>query len=484
MGDLISTLPEAWTTWGILIIFGLPVAIIIAGELLHYLETKESAFTPVVYNVRNILLPNLALYLILTKIIKLGSDSLLLKIVATLFWLVLIHSSLKFVNTLVFSEVLPNHIKRKIPKLLIDFIQMFLVLFGAAIIASVVWGADLGKLLAALGLGSIVLGLALQDVIGGLFSGILLISSRPFRTGDWISVGDVKGKVTNIDWRAVTIEDFSGDTIIIPNAGIAKDRVKNYSQPTPIHREELGFDISFDDPPNKVKDVLLEVMRDTPDILKEPEPQVALISYDEFSIHYEARYFISDYGDSPAIYNDFISRVWYANKRYNITFPTRAHEVYNFDGEACKPKNKTTQEIQTMLKESKIFSIPDSELLELAKHSKFEEFGVGECLLHRGLITENIYLILNGVAKEHIENKNGQILHDRRLRKGDIFGLSSLVQREPSLVTVCALSDIDVIAIDIHAMRDVLKHNPDVAQSIESMSESHERKVEKSLFKS
>jgi len=48
---------------------------------------------------------------------------------------------------------------------------------------------------------------------------------------------------------------------------------------------------------------------------------------------------------------------------------------------------------------------------------------------------------------------------------------------------VCALSDIDVIAIDIYAMREVLKHNPDVAQSIESMAESHERKVEKSLFK-
>jgi len=52
------------------------------------------------------------------------------------------------------------------------------------------------------------------------------------------------------------------------------------------------------------------------------------------------------------------------------------------------------------------------------------------------------------------------------------------------LVTVCALSDIDVIAIDIPAMRELLKDNPDVAQSIESMAENQERKVEKSLFKS
>jgi len=483
MGDLLTTLPQEWKTWGLLIIFVLPLAIVIAGELLLYLEKRNSEFVAVVYNIRNILLPNLALYLILSKIMKLGMDSISLKIVATVFWLVLIHSSLKFVNTLMFSEVLPEHVQNKIPKLLVDFIRTFLVLLGAAIIASNVWDADLGRLLAALGVGSVVLGLALQDVLGGLFSGIALLSSKPFRVGDWILIGgDFSGKVTNIDWRAVTLENFSGDTIIIPNAEIAKDRVKNYSKPTPIHREEVGFDISFDDPPNKVKQVLLEVMNDTPEILKEPKPQVALISYDEFSIHYEARYFITDYGKSPNIYNDFISRVWYANKRYNITFPTRAHEVYNFDGQACAVKEKTHSEIQILLQESKVFPIPHNEMLELAEQCKFEEFGVGECLLHRGSLTERVYLILDGVAKEHIENKNGQTLHESRLKKGDLFGLASLVRKEPSLVTVCALSDIDVISIDINAMREVLKHNPEVAQLLENMAEGHEKKIEKNLF--
>ena len=74
MGDLITTLPEEWRTWGLLIIFGLPMAIIIAGEVLLFLEKKDSAFVPVVYNIRNILLPNLAVYLILSKIIKLPPE--------------------------------------------------------------------------------------------------------------------------------------------------------------------------------------------------------------------------------------------------------------------------------------------------------------------------------------------------------------------------------------------------------------------------
>lgn len=484
MGDILTTLPIEWKTWGLLIIFGLPLAIIIAGELLLYLEKRESPFIPIVYNIRNILLPIFTVNLILSEIIKMGDDSLLLKVSDTFFWLILILSTLKFVNILMFSNVLSKETQEKIPKLLIDFLRTFLVLLGAAIIASNVWGADLGRLLAALGVGSVVLGLALQDVLGGLFSGIALLSSKPFTVGDWIRVGDMDGRVTNIDWRAVTLVDFSGDTITVPNSVIAKERFRNFSRPSPIHRESVPFDISFDDPPNKVKQVLLEAAYETESILKEPAPHVALISYDEFSIRYEIRYFIDDYGQVAAIHNDFITRIWYANRRYGITFPTRAHEVYNFDGLAVASPEKSSVEIKNLLQDSNIFTVNDAELLELSEQCKVEEFGVGECLLQKGTITDTIYVILEGVAKEHITNKNGELLHDYRLKKGDLFGLASLVRKEPSLVTVCALSDIKVISIDIEAMKTLLQKNPEVALLLESMAESHERKIEKSLFSS
>ena len=482
MGDLISTLPVEWKTWGLLIIFGLPLAIVIAGEVLLSLEKRESPFVPILYNIRNILLPIFTINLILDKIIKLGDDSLLLKLSDTFFWLILILSTLKFVNILMFSNVLPKEIQDRIPKLLIDFLRTFLVLLGAAIIASNVWGADLGRLLAALGVGSVVLGLALQDVLGGLFSGIALLSSKPFSVGDWIRVGDMDGQVVNIDWRAVTLVNFYGDTIIVPNSVIAKDRFRNFSRPTPIHRESVGFDISFDDPPNKVKQVLLEAAAETPSILKEPAPQVALISYDEFSIHYKIRYFINDYGEVAAIHNDFITRIWYANKRYGITFPTRAHEVYNFDGQACVTQDETPKDIFDILKELEMFSVPDEQLLELSKSCKTEDFGVGECLLQKGLLSNKIYIILEGIAKEHIYNKNDLVLHEARLKKGDIFGLSSLVRKEPSIVTICALLDIRVVSIEIEAMQKLLQKNPEVAQLLEQLESIHNKKVEKNLF--
>jgi len=480
--ELFDTIPPEWKSWGFLIIIGVPFAIILAGELLLHLEKRDSKFIPIVYNVRNILLPNLAIYLILSKIMKLGDDSLLLKLAATSFWLVLIFSVLKFVNTLMFSDILPHQIQSKFPKLLVDFIRTFLVLLGAAIIASTVWGADLGKLLAALGVGSVVLGLALQDVLGGLFSGLALLSAKPFEVGDWIKIGEIEGQVKNMDWRSVSVVDFSEDTIVIPNAVIAKETFTNYSSPTKIHRVNVGFDISFDDAPNIVKQVLLEAAYETEGILKEPKPWVSLKSYDEFSVHYDIHFFINDYAKMPKIRDNFVTKVWYINRRYNITFPTRAHEVYTFDGEKTQQERVNKNNLIDILKSLDVFSGNTQDLEKLVSKTKLHDYGVGECLIQRGVISQYFYVIIEGISKEYIQNRNGAIIYEQNLKTGDIFGLASLTQNEPSLVTVCALSDIQVLIIENSAMKDFLAHNPTLAQTLEKLASVHSRKVENSIL--
>ena len=69
---------------------------------------------------------------------------------------------------------------------------------GAALVIAGVWDRDFGGFLATLGIGSIVLGLALQDTLGNVFSGIALLFERPFGVGDWIKVGDTIGEVLQI----------------------------------------------------------------------------------------------------------------------------------------------------------------------------------------------------------------------------------------------------------------------------------------------
>jgi len=165
---------EVWLWWGIGIVLLYPLFMIILNELMYRLTKGNSEFLHIVIHVRNIVLPVFLLYLLLAKIIVLPDSNIALRIIKTIFWILLIHFILKTVNAILFSDTF--RFQERIPKLLVDFIRAFLVLFGVALVAADVWGADLGKLLAALGMGSLVLGLALQDVLGGLFSGIALLS--------------------------------------------------------------------------------------------------------------------------------------------------------------------------------------------------------------------------------------------------------------------------------------------------------------------
>lgn len=78
-------------------------------------------------------------------------------------------------------------------------------------------GVNVAALVASLGLAGFALGYALKDALSNLLAGVMLLLHRPFRTGDWISVDDYQGLVSNIDLRYTTLLS-DGDTILVPNA--------------------------------------------------------------------------------------------------------------------------------------------------------------------------------------------------------------------------------------------------------------------------
>jgi small-conductance mechanosensitive channel len=465
-------LEQSWAYWGAALVFGMPMALLLLTELMNTLQCRKSIFYGIASNIRNVLLPITFLYLLTHFVLELDNDSLTVKLSATIMWIVLIHSSLSFINTLVFSEFLPEDVRNKIPKLLVDFGRIFLVLLGAAFVMSTVWGADLGSLLAALGVGSVVLGLALQDVLGGLFSGLALLSSRPFVVNDWIKVGDTEGRVVSIDWRAVSLETRENDVVTIPNSVLASAEFENYLRPNIYHMERVGFDISFDDPPTKVKKLFLNAANATDGILETPAPIAALISYDEFSIHYEVRYFIEDYARQPIIRDDFSSRIWYANRREGVTFPTRAHEIYRFDGNEMIEKPPTIQDTAERLNKLNVLDLNPEDLLELAEHSQIEFYGHDECMAWCGETSKSFYIILDGTALEKMPDNNGTMQTIRTLKRGDFFGVAGMIRKEPHDTNIIAKGDIEVISIELSTMRKILQLNPQVAQCLESIAES------------
>ena len=211
--------------------------------------------------------------------------------------------------------------QQRVPRLLRDLVRTLLVAVAAALAYSFIWDREIQGALAALGVTSIVVGLALQEPLGNLFSGLMLLMERPFEIGDSIEVGGVSGTVKEINWRSAHIEALGGMIQVVPNSTLNKETISNYSRPLPIRMEMLELAFSADDPPNKVRRALLEVARTTKGVVQSPKPIAATIGYGNHSVNYRLIWRVAE-EDRWSVRNDLITRIWYMARRHGLTCPT------------------------------------------------------------------------------------------------------------------------------------------------------------------
>ena len=152
--------------WAIPLVLGLPLLTIVLGEIIESLERRRQPLANPLKSFRNLVLPFLFLFLILTHLAGLDSGHIGVRIIQTGLWIAAIYTALSLLNTILFVNVRAGAWQTRVPKLLVDLSRSVLVLIGTAIILANVWGTNLGAFVAALGFGSFALAFALQNVIG------------------------------------------------------------------------------------------------------------------------------------------------------------------------------------------------------------------------------------------------------------------------------------------------------------------------------
>lgn len=188
---------------------------------------------------------------------------------------------------------------------------------------------DMIGLLGASAVTSLVLGLALQPILGNFFAGLVISFERPFRINDWIKVGETEGRVVSITWRTTHLRTRDNDNLVIPNARIADQEVLNYFYPQPIHLERVYVGVHYRTPPYRVRQAILNAASRVEEILDKPSPAVYVHEFDESSITYELRAWIADVANRPRIENDIRGEIWEEFHRRGITipFPIRTLEI-------------------------------------------------------------------------------------------------------------------------------------------------------------
>ncbi|HEX4964570.1 MAG TPA: mechanosensitive ion channel domain-containing protein, partial [Thermoanaerobaculia bacterium] len=144
---------------------------------------------------------------------------------------------------------------------------------------------------------------------------------KPFRINDWIKVGEQEGRVMAITWRTTHLRTRENDNLVIPNSKLADERVLNYYYPHPLHMERLKVAAHFDEPPYRVRQVLLDCAAGVPGVLDKPAPEVYVLAFDPSAIVYELRTWIEDMALAPRIASDVRARVWEEFHKAGIVIP-------------------------------------------------------------------------------------------------------------------------------------------------------------------
>jgi len=152
-------------------------------------------------------------------------------------------------------------------------------------------GVDIGALVAALGLTSLAIGLALKDTIENAITGVLLLIQQPFKVGDVIKVSDVMGTVANVAIRTTNIKTFDGLHVLIPNRHVYNEVITNWTY-YPTRRVTVTVGVAYETDLAHAYRVLSEAVAATPGVLAEPAPLVSFEGFDESSIRMVFRFWI------------------------------------------------------------------------------------------------------------------------------------------------------------------------------------------------
>lgn len=172
------------------------------------------------------------------------------------------------------------------------------------------------------------LGFGLQKIFSNFISGFILLFDRSIRPGDVISIGDRFGWVQALHARYVVVRDRDGVETLIPNENLITSEVTNWSYSDRKIRIRIPVQISYDDDPGKVMDMLLECSQDHPRVLTDPPPVARLMGFGDNGIDLELRVWLSDpEAGIGSVRSDIYLAIWKQFKEHKISIPFPQRDV-------------------------------------------------------------------------------------------------------------------------------------------------------------
>ncbi len=382
-------------------------------------------------------------------------------------------------------ELLVNRRSLKIPPFLLDIFEWFIMLIVILLTIRLVFGLELTGLLVTSTVASAIIGLALQDTLGNLISGISLQIEAPFSVDDWVEIDGVEGIIVRQNWRTLTLLTREDHRVMLTNSTVAESKIINYSRPTNRQIQTVYLTLSETYSPNFVKNTLIEAVNGLEDVKLHPRLRSHVVSMQDGCVTYGLSYWLDDYSDKIIARDKVLSRVWFVLHRAGIHIPDPTGNFkLNMIAEDAQERSKQQQQerlFAAMRSLDWLNALNELQLQQLANRAAVSTYTSGEHLVRQGDPGDSLFLIKSGSVSVYVRSEDGRSVYANKLNAGDFFGEMSLLTGEARSASIRADEETEVITIDKEAFSNVLTQDPTILDRFLAALERRQKGISQSL---
>ncbi|HTI01707.1 MAG TPA: mechanosensitive ion channel family protein [Acidisoma sp.] len=373
-------------------------------------------------------------------------------------WLLAAAVAVSLVRLLVVLEHRPRE-----TQIMSDLLAGAIAIATLLAIVNFVLGVPIAGLLATSGVIAIVLGLALQNTLADVFSGIAVGIERPYQAGDllWVE-GGIEGHVTQVTWRSTHIVTGHGNIAVIPNSVMAKARLVNRSLPVPTRSDSVEITLDPSIPPEHCMEILATAAHSVLLTLATPAPSVSCTGIFPDGLRYSVTYSVASSDMLSTARSEMLSQIHRHLRYAGVSFA-----LATADKRLTSPPPLGPADI---LAQSDLFGVlREQERDLLASHFHESWMDAGQILFAEGAPAEYLFLIASGVVEITRRRPTGPHVI-RRMGPGESLGAIGLITDTPYAATATALTPVKVFRLDKSAIASAIATASDLALALEELA--------------
>lgn len=195
---------------------------------------------------------------------------------------------IQFVMKLLDKYFVRSKLEVSVKGFLTTLIKALLHIILITIIVVDVIGIESSTVIAILGSAGLSIGLALQGGLSNFAGGVLILLLKPFRVGDYIICEGFEGTVTGIDIFYTKLVTFDNRSLVMPNGTLANSNIINVTN-EPNRRLDIIVPISYGEDVQRVKNLILEILRSNDKVLKELDINVFVSNFEQSALQIGVR---------------------------------------------------------------------------------------------------------------------------------------------------------------------------------------------------